>query len=103
MPRISMDFQLNSKVVLITGGGKGIGAAIARASAGEGAIPVIIDRDRQAIAELTTELGQAGRQAQGIVAELSKANECRRVVTETKGRFGRIDALVNNAGVNDKV
>lgn len=98
-----MDFQLNSKVVLITGGGKGIGAAIAHASSEEGAIPVIIDRDRQAIAELTTELGQAGREAHGILAELSKADECRRVVTETEGRFGRIDALVNNAGVNDKV
>ena len=98
-----MDFQLKDKVVLITGGAKGIGAAIARACAEEGAIPAIVDRDQQALDEIASQLSTAGRQFHCISAELAKPAECRRVVSETQQRFGRIDALVNNAGVNDKV
>lgn len=94
-----MDLQLEDKVVLVTGGAKGIGAAIARAAAAEGAIPVIVDRD-----------AEAGRQLQGelpgsavVVAELSSPENCQAAVIEAISKFGRIDALVNNAGVNDKV
>jgi L-fucose dehydrogenase len=98
-----MDLQLKNKVVLITGGAKGIGAAIARACAAEGAIPTIIDRDRVAIEEMEGHFRKTGAKCQSICAELAKAEECSRIVQETQQRFGRIDALVNNAGVNDKV
>ena len=94
-----MDLHLKDKVVLITGGAKGIGAAIVRAVADERAIPVIVDRD-----------AEAGRRLQGefpaselIVGELSHPKNCEAAVLDTVRKFGRIDALVNNAGVNDKV
>lgn len=94
-----MDLHLKDKVVLITGGAKGIGAAIVRAVAAESAIPVIVDRD-----------AEAGRRLQGefpaselIVGELSHPQNCEAAVLQTIKKFGRIDALVNNAGVNDKV
>ncbi len=94
-----MDLHLKDKVVLITGGAKGIGAAIVRAVAAESAIPVIVDRD-----------AEPGRRLQGefpaselIVGELSHPQNCEAAVLETIKKFGRIDALVNNAGVNDKV
>ena len=103
MPHASMDFQLKDKVVLITGGAKGIGAAIVRACADEGAIPAIVDRDQSALEEMASHLSGQGLQFQCISAELARAEECRRSVAETQKTFGRIDALLNNAGVNDKV
>jgi L-fucose dehydrogenase len=101
MPLASMDLQLKDKVIVITGGAKGIGAATVRACTEEGAIPVIVDRDQPALTAIEKEL--AGKRCLCIAAELSKPEECRRAVTETQQRFNRIDALVNNAGVNDKV
>lgn len=98
-----MDLQLRDKVVLITGGAKGIGGAITRACAEEGAIPAIVDRDQAALAEIEKQLSDQGKRRFCIAAELSKSADCRRAVTETQKAIGRIDALVNNAGVNDKV
>ncbi len=98
-----MDLQLRDKVVLITGGAKGIGGAITRACAEEGAIPAIVDRDQAARAEIEKQLSDQGKRCFCIAAELSKSADCRHAVTETQKALGRIDALVNNAGVNDKV
>src|SRR5437588_923503 len=98
-----MDLRLKGKVVLITGGAKGIGAAIARGCCAEGAIPVIVDRDEKAGEELHAEL-RAGRVESGlIIAELSAPEACANVVDGTIQKLGRLDALVNNAGVNDGV
>jgi len=94
-----MDLQLKDKVVIVTGGAKGIGAAIVRAAAAEGAVPVVVDRDEKAGQQLKGEIAKS----ELIVAELSKPEECESVVREALARFGQIDALVNNAGVNDKV
>ena len=99
----SMDLQLKDKVIVITGGAKGIGAAITRTSVDEGATPVIVDRDQQALQQIEKELKAKHKQALCVAAELSKPEECRRVVTEAHRQLGRIDALVNNAGVNDKI
>jgi L-fucose dehydrogenase len=98
-----MDLKLNGKVVVVTGGAKGIGEAIVRGCAAEGAIPVIVDRDNEAAAKLQTELLTGGAESQVIVAEISVPHACADAVEQTLGKFGRIDALVNNAGVNDKV
>ena len=98
-----MDLQLKDKVVLITGGAKGIGGAITRLCAEEGAIPAIVDRDQAALAEIERHLVGQGRRCLCIAAELSKAADCRHAVTETQKSLSRIDALVNNAGVNDKI
>src|SRR3954464_15809878 len=98
-----MDLQLKDKVVVITGGAKGIGAAITRAASDEGAIPVIVDRDKNALQQIEKELGSGHKQFLCVLAELSTVEECRRCISEGHRRFGRLDALVNNAGVNDKI
>ena len=98
-----MDLQLTNKVVLITRGAKGIGAAIARDAAREGAVPVIVDRDAPAAERLQAELHGGGARSHVITAELSIPADCSRAVEETVRVSGRLDALVNNAGVNDRV
>src|SRR6266436_1900575 len=98
-----MDLRLKGKVVLVTGGAKGIGAAIVRGCCAEGAVPVIVDRDEEAGERLQAEL-RANRVETGlIIADLSAAEACANVVDGTIQKLGRLDALVNNAGVNDGV
>jgi L-fucose dehydrogenase len=94
-----VDLQLQGKVILVTGGAKGIGEAIVRTLAAEAAVPVIVDRDVEAANRLHTEVPVS----QLIIAELSTAEACYAAVRKTIDKHGRIDALVNNAGINDKV
>lgn len=94
-----MDLFLKDKVVIVSGGAKGIGEAIVRSLAAEGAIPVILGRNLQ---DNMTALTAAGRGSQ-VVAELSDPDQCRKAVEEVVAQYGRIDGLVNNAGVNDGV
>lgn len=94
-----MDLGLKDKVVLVTGGAKGIGAAIVRTAATEGAIPVIVDRDAEAVEKLRAELSLAHL----ITTELSSAENCKAAVDQALAKIGRLDALINNAGVNDKI
>jgi len=98
-----MDLELREKVIIVTGGAKGIGAAITRAAAREGAIPVIVSHADEAGERLQAELCAAGAKCHYIAAELAEAENCARAVQETVSRFGRIDGLVNNAGINDRV
>ncbi len=98
-----MDLRLKDKVILVTGGAKGIGAAIVRACAKEGAIPVIAGRDAAAGEKLQTELRSRGAACGLITIELSTPEICAQVIQESVKTLGQIDALVNNAGVNDKV
>lgn len=97
-----MNLELDGKVVIVTGGGAGIGAAITLALAAEGAIPVVVDRSRPA-AEMCDELMRRQPRARLIEAELGDDGACARAVAESVEAFGRIDGLVNNAGVNDRV
>jgi NAD(P)-dependent dehydrogenase (short-subunit alcohol dehydrogenase family) len=98
-----MNLQLRDKVVLISGGGKGIGAATARALAEEGAIPVIVDRDAEAGEKLRDELGRAGGKCLLLSADLTSAESCAESIKQTLKEFGQLDALINNAGINDRV
>ena len=98
-----MDLDLNDKVVLVTGGAKGIGAAIVHAIAREGGVPIVVDRDAAAAREIALELTAAGARVEVIIAELTDVSQCRAAVDETLERAGRLDAVVNNAGVNDRV
>jgi L-fucose dehydrogenase len=98
-----MDLQLKDKVVLVTGGAKGIGAAITRCCAQEGAIAVAIDRDATACQQLHDEIRAQGLQASFIAMDLSSAENCKQIVEQAVATFDHIDALVNNAGINDKV
>ena len=98
-----MDLQLKDKVVVITGGAQGIGAAISEACAREGAIPVIVNRDSEEVREFAERLRGSGAHCELLPMELRGPESCRDAVDLTLRLFGRIDALVNNAGVNDKV
>jgi NAD(P)-dependent dehydrogenase (short-subunit alcohol dehydrogenase family) len=98
-----MDLQLKGKVVLITGGAKGIGEAITRGCAREGAIPVFVDKDAEAGKRLQTELVIAGATCSFICADLLSVENCRVGVEQTLKEYGRLDVLVNNVGANDNV
>jgi len=98
-----MDLGLKDKVMLVTGGAKGIGAAIVRGAAQERAIPVIVDRDAAAGEAIQRELRNSGAVCELISTELSNPDNCARAVEASAQKLGRIDALVNNAGINDKV
>lgn len=98
-----MDLKLKDKVVVVTGGGKGIGKGIVMALAAEGAIPVIVGRKQADNEQVQQAVVAAGGQAFCVEAELTRPEECERAVADTLARFGRIDGLVNNAGVNDGV
>jgi L-fucose dehydrogenase len=93
-----MDLGLAGKVVIVTGGGSGIGAAISEVLAEEGATPVIITRRAPDAAWLA---GLA--RSYVILADLADDDQCRAAVAQARAEFGRIDGLVNNAGANDGV
>src|SRR5260370_15917076 len=98
-----MDLHRKGKVVLITGGAKGIGAAIVGGWCGEGAVPVIVEWDEQAGEELQEELRTSRAETGLIIADLSSAEACASAIEGTIQKLGRLDVLVNNAGVNDGV
>lgn len=98
-----MDLDLSGKVVLVTGGAKGIGAAIGRALAREGAVLAVVDRDEPAARDLARELTASGARVEIVIADLTDEGQCRTAVEEALRRAGRLDAVVNNAGVNDRV
>lgn len=88
------------KAVIVTGAGKGIGAAVARAFAAEGASVAVLDFDAEAVNESVDRILADGGVAIGLVASVSCATEVERGVRRTVEEFGGIDVLVNNAGVN---
>ena len=94
-----MDLALKDKVVIVTGGAKGIGEGITRILVKEGAIPVILGRNEEDNKKLIDELG-VGYQ---VKTELSNPAECKKSVDEVLKKFNRIDGVINNAGINDGV
>jgi L-fucose dehydrogenase len=98
-----MDLGLKDKIVIVTGGAKGIGEAIARTLATEEAIAVIVGRKEEDNNIIVREIENNGGKAFGIKAELSVPAECANAVKIIAEKFGRIDGLVNNAGANDGV
>lgn len=93
-----MDLQLEGKVAVITGSGRGIGYASASALAGEGARVVISDINPDAVARAVANLKQAGRDVLGIVADVCDPEQVNALAEQTIRRFGGVDILVNNAG-----
>lgn len=98
-----MDLRLQDKVIIVTGGSKGIGAAIVSLLAEDGAIPVIIGRNKPSIEKAITDYQKKGLKVGYAFAELTKPEECEAAVKLVLREYGRIDGLVNNAGVNDGV
>lgn len=98
-----MNLDLKDKVIIVSGGAKGIGEGIVKVLAAEGAIPVIIGRSQSDNAKTVQEVEAAGGKAFQVVAELTNPMECENAVRTIIEKFNRIDGLVNNAGVNDGV
>jgi len=98
-----MNLNLENKVIIVSGGAKGIGAAIAKFLAAEGAIPVIIGRRKDDNLKLVQEIAGSGGQCFQVVAELNEPEACRAAINEVIAAYGRIEGLVNNAGLNDGV
>src|ERR1700743_1998820 len=89
-----MDLQLEDKIIIVSGGARGIGAGIVKALTAEGAIPVIIGRNDQ---------DDPMHAVTHFVAELTDPTQCENSVKAVIEKYGKIDGLVNNAGVNDGV
>src|SRR4051794_9170109 len=98
-----MDLLLKDKVIIVTGGAKGIGEGIVKVLAAEGAIPVIVGRNEEDNIKTFHEVESMGGKSFQVVAELTKPGECEKAVNIIAEQFDRIEGLVNNAGVNDGV
>ncbi|NQX55272.1 SDR family oxidoreductase [Pedobacter panaciterrae] len=98
-----MDLQLKDKVIIVTGGAKGIGEGIVRVLAKEGAIPVIIGRNEADNLKVADDIAANGGKVFQVVAELTNPEDNAKAIAQVLEKFGRIDGLVNNAGVNDGV
>lgn len=91
--------MLNGKVALITGASQGLGKALALAYAEEGAQVVINSRSEDAIRPVAEQAGSKGAEVLAIAADVSNEDDVRRLVDAAVERFGKIDVLVNNAGI----
>jgi len=98
-----MDLELQNKVLAVTGGASGIGRGICRVLGAEGAVVVLVDRDRERAVETVQMIEETGGRAGFVLAELTDATACRKAVEEVVSGWGGIHGLVNNAGVNDGV
>jgi 3-oxoacyl-[acyl-carrier protein] reductase len=94
-----MGGMLDGRVGIVTGGTRGIGRAIVRALARDGMAIALTGRDAGRVEDAVREVESAGSQALGIVADVARPDEIQRMTQEAQQRFGRIDLLVNNAGV----
>jgi L-fucose dehydrogenase len=98
-----MDLELTDTVAIVTGGAKGIGEAITRTFAAEGAIACVLGRNPAEADALVREITARGQRAQSFSCELTDESQVRRAVGEVLAAHGRIDFVVNNAGVNDGI
>jgi len=98
-----MNLHLENKIIIVTGGAKGIGLGICKVLAQEGAIPVIIGRKEGDNLIAIQEIEAAGGKAKSVVAELTNPANCEKAIQQVIAQCGRIDGLINNAGVNDGV
>src|SRR5215470_6539647 len=98
-----MNLELQDKVIIVSGGAKGIGEGIVKVLAAEGAIPFIVGRNEEDNEAAINAVKSAGGTAYHTVAELTDPMAAAQAVTTVLEKFGRINGLVNNAGVNDGV
>jgi NAD(P)-dependent dehydrogenase (short-subunit alcohol dehydrogenase family) len=95
---LEANMLLAEKVAVITGGGRGIGRAIALKFAGEGAAVVVAARTKSEIEAAAEEIRKSGARAAAVPADVADEKDCERLIREAESRFGRVDVLVNNAG-----
>jgi 3-oxoacyl-[acyl-carrier protein] reductase len=90
---------LAGRVAIVTGGSRGIGLAVARSLADDGASVVVSGRDADRLAAAAKEIGAAGAEVLAVTADAVKREDAERLVEATRERFSRVDILVNNAGI----
>lgn len=93
-----MNLGLDGHVAIVTGGGRGIGAAIARALGAEGCRLAIWDRDLEPAAEVVSGIVAAGGEAEAYQVDVARSESVRKAADRTLERFGHVHVLVNNAG-----
>ena len=98
-----MDLNLKNKVIIVMGGAKGIGEGIAEVLGTEGAIVAIVGRNDADNKLVVDKIKAVKGKAFSVVAELTRPKDCQKVIEKIAKKYGRIDGLVNNAGVNDGV
>lgn len=94
------DFSLKDKVALITGGSRGIGAAMGKAFAAQGARVILASRKQADLDEAAATINNAGGNAIGIACHVGKAEDVEKLFARIKAEYGRLDVLVNNAATN---
>jgi NAD(P)-dependent dehydrogenase (short-subunit alcohol dehydrogenase family) len=97
-----MRLLLEDKVVLVSGGSAGLGAGIARAAAREGATVAVTGRRREPGEKLVAELAEQGHAALFVAADITEVEQARAAVAATVAEFGRVDCLVNSAGLTSR-
>ncbi|AOR30661.1 short-chain dehydrogenase [Streptomyces fodineus] len=97
-----LDGLLREKIVLVNGGSQGVGAAIARAAVREGAVVAVTGRRTEPGEALVAELASAGAKAMFVRADLADADQAKAAVAEVVDAYGRIDCLVNSAGLTTR-
>ncbi len=95
--------MLKDRVALVTGGSRGIGQAIAKALAGRGAKVAICSRDAQAARRAADEISPRGGQVLAFQADVTDKTDVRTLFRDLVGRWGRLNILVNKAGINARV
>ncbi|HSD06996.1 SDR family oxidoreductase [Flavobacterium sp.] len=98
-----MQLSLTDKIIVVTGGAKGIGLGICKVLASEEAIPFIVGRNETDNIAIVNEIEASGGKAFQVTADLTRPADCQFAVDNIIKQCGRIDGLVNNAGVNDGV
>ncbi|TXD46783.1 SDR family oxidoreductase [Polaribacter sp. IC073] len=98
-----MDLKLKDKVIIVTGGSKGIGLGIVESLIKEGAKPVIITRNKASVTDVVANYKEQNIELFYAIAELTDPAQCKAAVASVVSKYGKIDGLVNNAGVNDSV
>ncbi|KAI5635979.1 short chain dehydrogenase domain-containing protein [Phthorimaea operculella] len=92
---------LKNKVAIVTGASSGIGAAIAEKFAKEGAKVTMVGRNKDKLANVAKQVEAKGNKALVVVGDVTNEDDCRRIVSETLKHFGKLDVLVNNAGIGE--
>lgn len=98
-----MDLHLKNKVIIVTGGARGIGEGIAEVLGTEGAIVAIVGRSEADNLAIVEKIKAQKGKAFAVTAELTKPKDCQKAVEKIAKKYGRIDGLVNNAGENDGI